>query len=468
MAALDLSSLARAAGAEILGERFPKRVPTVETDTRSLSSGALFVALRGPRFDGHRFIDEAARQGAVAAVVARNSVPTESVLPLLVVDDTLVALGAMARSVRQDHLSPVVGITGSNGKTTAKELTAQALSVRGPVHRTSGNLNNRIGVPRTIFDWPDDAWAAVIEMGMNEAGEIATLTSIAAPDVGMITVVGPAHLEKLSSVERVARAKGELFAGLGADAVAVVNIDDPWVVDVARPLLGGQSQITFGYSPDADVRVSRVDNQNGGLNIAVELRDHGPCEFYLPLIGRHNAMNAAAALACAMALGVPIEGAAQALGRTRLPGSRLRVLQSKTPRVTILDDSYNANPQSAKAALGSLAELAGDARRVVVFGDMLELGDHGPALHRELGATTVASGVRWILALGELSRNLIDEARRGGGHAEHFESMDALLAALTAGLKDDDCLLLKGSRAMCLERVLEHFDVRSPSNVGGR
>ncbi|MEO1170962.1 MAG: UDP-N-acetylmuramoyl-tripeptide--D-alanyl-D-alanine ligase, partial [Myxococcota bacterium] len=321
MRSLNLGALARAAKAHIQGGGLPAEIQAVGTDTRSLPSGSLFVALRGDRFDGHDYLEQAAAAGAVAAMVDAQGVPEVSPLPLLVVEDTLVGLGAVARHVRELHPGPTIGVTGSNGKTTTKELVAAALSPQGAVHKTAGNLNNRIGVPLTLFDWADQ-WAAVIEMGMNESGEIQVLAEMARPAVGVITVVGPAHIENLGTLENIARAKGELFGALEVDATAIVNADDPLIQSISVPLLRGQRTLSFGHRETADVRVVSAQAEDEG--VVVEFSALGKeLKSRIPFPGLHNAGNAAAALACAVALEVPVEDAAAALADTVLPGSRL-------------------------------------------------------------------------------------------------------------------------------------------------
>ncbi|MEO0811555.1 MAG: UDP-N-acetylmuramoyl-tripeptide--D-alanyl-D-alanine ligase [Myxococcota bacterium] len=455
MASWDLGALARAAEGHSPGGGLPKEVQAVGTDTRSLPSGSLFVALRGERFDGHAFLQQAADGGAIAAVVDRDGVPPKPPMPLIVVDDTLVALGRIARYVRRTHSGPVVGVTGSNGKTTTKELIARAISPAGEPHKTQGNLNNRIGVPFTLFDWSQQ-WAAVVEMGMNEPGEIAELTRIAEPNVGVITVVGPAHIEKLGSIENIARAKGELFQTLSPDSVAVVNADDALIETIAVPLLRGQRVVRFGQSENAEIRLSSAEADGESTLLSVEVRGASH-RMRLPLAGVHNAMNAAAALACAVALDIDPGEAAQAMEQVSLPGSRLVIRRDLGPGVSILDDSYNANPQSMSAAFQTLQTLSG-GRRIAVLGDMLELGDQARPLHRDTGDNAVASGISWVLALGQYASDVAEGANAAGGRGDAFVTMDALLAALDAELRPGDWLVVKGSRGMRMERVVRHLE----------
>jgi UDP-N-acetylmuramoyl-tripeptide--D-alanyl-D-alanine ligase len=442
----------------------------VGTDSRSLPPACLFVALRGERFDGHRFCAEAVRAGATAVMVDRKGAADCGVtgVPLLIVADTQRALGDMAAHVRREHGKPAVAVTGSNGKTTTKELTAAALSARGPVHKTQGNLNNLIGVPQTLFAWPSGAWAGVIEMGMNAPGEIARLTEITAPDVGLITNVAPAHLEGLGTVDAIGRAKGELFAGLSAKAVAVVNADDEVIQRVAAPLLGSQRRITFGRAANADVRVAEAVPSPAGLRTKLVI-DGRTVTVELPLPGSHNAVNAAAAAAAAWALGLEPEAIAAALGRVVVPGGRLRVLRGlRDGSLSVIDDTYNANPGSMTAAFRTLGELAAGARRIAVLGDMFELGPTAPALHRGVGEAAGTSGVTHLFALGPNAGETAAGARANGAAAESFPSIEPLLAALDALVKPGDWLLVKGSRGMKMERVVQHLELGKPGEISPR
>jgi UDP-N-acetylmuramoyl-tripeptide--D-alanyl-D-alanine ligase len=358
----------------------------------------------------------------------------------------------MARYVRSDHGGTVAAITGSNGKTTTKELLAAALGRAGGVHKTSGNLNNLIGLPLTLFGWADDAWAAVLEMGMNAPGEIARLTEIAAPDVGLVTNVGPAHLEGLGSVEAVARAKGELYATLAAGAVCVLNVDDPMVREICVPLAGRRLGIFFGTGPGCDVRLVAHAPSASGSRVVLAF-DGIETAFELPLTGAHNAMNAAGAAAAAWALGIGPAEIAAGFSRVSIPGGRLRILPGD---ITVLDDTYNANPASMEAAFAALAQIA-RGRRVAVLGDMFELGEQASRLHREVGAAAGESGAAEVLALGDHAGEVAAGAREAGAGAEAFANLDALLAALDGSLRSGDWVLVKGSRGMRMERVVEHL-----------
>ncbi|MBC7793399.1 MAG: UDP-N-acetylmuramoyl-tripeptide--D-alanyl-D-alanine ligase [Clostridia bacterium] len=460
MTSWDLGELARAAGARVTGGALPLGVTAVGTDSRSLPPDGLFVALRGNRFDGHSYVEAAIRAGAVAILVDHEIDNVIAPVPQLVVKDTLRALGDVALYIRTKQPGPVVGVTGSNGKTTTKELIAAALRSGGPVHKTQGNLNNLIGVPLTIASRPDKTWAAVIEMGMNARNEIDRLCEIAAPDVGVITTVGPAHLEGLGTIENVARAKAELFEKLPQSATAVVNADDPHIVAIAEPFVGSRRKVRFGRSSGVDIRIigSATDTQQGTTRATFEIAGTS-VHALIPLVGAHNVSNAAAAIACAWALGVSANDAAQGLRDAQIPGSRARILRDVGPRkVSIIDDTYNANPQSMIASFATLATLAPkSARRIAVVGDMFELGSAASQLHHEVGEAAAQSGAAWVLALGPNASATAEGARSQGARGDAFETIEALNAALDGDLKPGDWLAVKGSRGMNMERVVEHI-----------
>jgi UDP-N-acetylmuramoyl-tripeptide--D-alanyl-D-alanine ligase len=416
------------------------------------------VALRGERFDGHDFVTTAVENGAAAVCVDERgaSAGATASVPCLVVSDTLRALGDMAHAVRMQQTGPVVGVTGSNGKTTTKELVSAALRARGPVHKTVGNLNNLIGVPLTIFAREAKTWAAVIEMGMNARHEIERLTEIAAPDIGVITTVGPAHLEGLKTIENVARAKAELFEKLPASATAVINIDDALIRDIAAPFAGNRRTISFGIDK-ADVRVMSVAPDGDGSRIVLDIVGT-QVVVALPLAGAHNAANAAAAAACAYAAGVPPHDIGSGLSHVQVPGNRQRILRNVAGGVSIIDDTYNANPQSMIASFATLAQLAGEGtRRIAVIGDMFELGDTAPQLHREVGAAAARSGIGWVLALGPNAESTAAGARDSGARADAFADIGALNEALVVEKRKGDWITVKGSRGMKMERVVAHL-----------
>jgi len=432
------------------------------TDTRALSPGCLFVALKGERFDGHDFLFQAAEGGA-AGVVVEQGRPRKDPGPdvaVYEVTDSLVALGALGRAHRERFTCPIGAITGSNGKTTTKELFAAILETRGPALRTHGNLNNEIGVPLTLFGLEPRHVAAAVEMGMNHAGEIGRLARIARPNAGLITIVQPAHLEFLGTIEGVANAKGELFEALEPGATAVVNLDDERVVAQAVRAGPQVKRLTYGRAAQADVRLVKVEPQGrDGLQLTIRYQgqDHGVA---LNLIGDHNATNATGAFALALALGYSPVECVRGLEAAQAHARRLQVLEGLNG-VTVIDDCYNANPASMIAALDALSGLAVESRAVGVLGDMLELGPDEQDLHRQIGlrasdqcALAAFFGPRMAHAHAEAKKKL-------GERARHFTEVEPMLAWLKGELRAGDVVLVKGSRGMRLERAVDALTGRA-------
>ena len=418
----------------------------VSTDSRTTAAGALFVAVRGPRFDGHDFVGAAATRGAAAALVEREP-DAPAPIPFILVRDSVRALGELAAAWRRRFRDLVlVGITGSNGKTTVKEMVASIFRTQGPVSATRGNLNNEIGVPLTLCGLDAGHRTAVVELGANHRGEIASLTALARPSVGVITQCAPAHLEGFGSVEGVARAKGELFEGLPDDAVAVVNADDSFA-ELWRGLARPRRCISFGAGADADVRV-RVRPGAGPTHVSLDT-PVGSVEIVLALAGTHNAFNAGAAAAAAIAAGAGLDAIREGLACVRPEKGRLE--SKRGPRgAEIIDDTYNANPVSLRAGLRVLGAKPGP--RWLVLGDMAELGPEGASLHAQAGCDARRHGVQRLLVVGELS---VEAARAFGDGATHFPDCAALVDRLRDELPDGATVLVKGSRSMAMERVVE-------------
>ena len=415
------------------------------TDSRSLAPGNLFVALRGERFDGHDYVQSAEARGARALLIER-AVRHER--PALAVADSGRAMGRLARSWRERIGLPVVAVTGSNGKTTVKEMIAGILSGVGPTHATEGNLNNAVGVPLTLFGLGQRHRYAVVEMGASRAGEIAWLSAITRPDVALITQCAPAHLAGFGSIAGVARAKAEIYAGLRARGTAVINADDEYA-GFWRDACRAQRQKTFAIEARADVRA---------MNLAVSASSPGACfelsaaegriGIRLPLAGRHNVLNALAAAACCLSLGVDLAAIRRGLEQARAVRGRLQIKNGRQG-LRIIDDSYNANPASLGAALDVLGGYAG--RRYLALGDMAELGDSARELHIEAGQKARAARLDGLFTLGELSAHA---ARAVGPGARHFAAFAALMRALQPLAAREVTLLVKGSRAMRMERVV--------------
>jgi UDP-N-acetylmuramoyl-tripeptide--D-alanyl-D-alanine ligase len=465
---MTLDELARVLGAQLRGDG-ATRFECVGTDSRSVRRGELFVALHGERFDAHAFVGDALAAGAVAALVDRaGSGGLDAACgPLLVVDDTRLALGRMAADWRARFDIPLIGVTGSNGKTTVKEMCASILRAHvraaggddAAVLATAGNLNNDIGLPLTLLGLRDSHRAGVVEMGMNHPGEIAWLAGIARPGVAIVTNAQRAHLEGLRSLAEVAREKGCIYTAGSEDAVAVINFDDPQA-DYWRALVAGRRMLGFGLAHDADVRGSATAH---GLGLRLELECFaGRATIALQVPGEHNARNALGAAAACLAAGVPLESVVE--GLQAYTGMRGRLQKVTAPRgALIIDDTYNANPDSVRAAVDVLSALPG--RKLLVLGDMGEVGETSAQVHDEIGGYAKSHGIDALLALGEMS---VLAARNFGDGGSHFERIESLLAALAPQLGADTTILVKGSRFMRMERVIEALLASREAGASGK
>jgi UDP-N-acetylmuramoyl-tripeptide--D-alanyl-D-alanine ligase len=410
--------------------------------------GLLFVALRGERFDGHDHVLDALGRGAVAAMVTPEWASAQPDLSLIPVTEPRMALGQLAAAWRARFTLPLIGITGSNGKTTVKEMCAAILRAdfgQNAILATSGNLNNDIGLPLTLLKMRSDHRAAVIEMGMNHPGEIEYLTRIARPTVALVNNAQRAHLAGLGGVAEVARAKGEIFGGLAVDGTAVINTDDAHA-SLWRDLADGRRTLSFGFAVGADVRGIWEARALGGD--LVLHTPQGSAMLTLAVAGVHNARNALAAAAACLAAGVPLAAIERGLSGYRGIKGRLQRLPGKRG-TCVIDDSYNANPDSMRAAIDVLAALPG--RRIFVMGDMGEVGESAGQLHDEMGGYAKSQGIEYLFALGEKS---IAAVHNFDGGARHFDSVEALVTALLPLLDSDTTILVKGSRFMKMERVV--------------
>lgn len=447
MSRLRLSDVAELVEGRLTGP--DTAVDGVSTDTRTLRGGELFIALRGPNFDGHAFVSEAVRRGAAGVLV--ESRPDSSV-GSVVVSDTRIGLGRLGQGWRNRCPAQVVGLTGSNGKTTLKEMIAAILGELGEVLATRGNLNNDIGVPLTLCRLRDERFA-VVEMGANHAGEIDYLTRLVRPDVAVLNNAGRAHLEGFGSLEGVAKAKAEILNGLEADGLFVYNGDDRFA-ELWRALAGNRRRRTFGVREPADVSsplgeysvVWQDDHFEARFPVICEA---GEVEIGLRLAGEHNRMNALAAVAASLEVGATLASCARALARIEpVPGRLCPVRGIGGARV--IDDSYNANPDSVLAALRVLASAPG--RRTLVLGDLAELGADAVALHRQIGEQVSAAGIDRLLTVGRLSA-AAGEAFTG--EHRHFADRAVLADVLSDELGDDDSLLVKGSRSARLDELVD-------------
>jgi UDP-N-acetylmuramoyl-tripeptide--D-alanyl-D-alanine ligase len=455
----DLAELARVTGGRLHGRNVA--FGPVATDSRTLDSASLFVALTGERHDGHDFVRQAAERGCAGALVARR---VKADVPQVVVPDTLAALTAFAGAWRDDFEGTVVALTGSNGKTTVKEMTGAILRRCGPCLVTHGNLNNHIGVPLTLCRLEATQRYAVIEMGANHRGEIAQLVAVARPDVGLVINAGPAHLEGFGDIEGVARGKGELFESLGDGGTAVINADDRFAAFWHGLARSAGRSVTFGMHERADftgsVLAERLEAQ--GFRTEFELVSPlGQCRVSIPLAGEHNVMNALAAAATAAAAGASLEAIAEGLASVRPVAGRLR-LRPALNGARLIDDSYNANPGSVRAGLRSLAAVPGE--HWLVLGEMRELGEDSPRLHAEIGELARSSGVQRLLAVGEEARRAVDAYGEGG---EWYADVDTLIAAVQPAMQEGVTVLVKGSRSNRLERVADALAADGAAAAGG-
>lgn len=443
MISVTLSELAQILNGELHGQSLT--IDAVTTDTRQLTPGCLFVALKGERFDAHDFADKAKAGGAGALLVSRK---LDCDLPQLVVKDTRLAFGEIAAWVRQQVPTRVVALTGSSGKTSVKEMTAAILGECGNTLYTAGNLNNDIGVPMTLLRLTKEHQYAVIELGANHQGEIAWTVSLTRPEAALVNNLAAAHLEGFGSLAGVAKAKGEIFTGLPLDGVAIMNADNnDWLN--WQSIIGGRK--IWRFSPNAansDFTANNVHVTSHGTTFTLQTPT-GNVEVLLPLPGRHNIANALAATALAMAVGAPLDAVKAGLAKLKAVPGRLFPIQLAENQL-LLDDSYNANVGSMTAAAQVLSEMPG--YRVMVVGDMAELGDESEACHQQVGEAAKASGLDRVLSVGVQSKGISDAS----GVGEHFNDKAALIARLKTLIAEQQIItiLVKGSRSAAMEEVV--------------
>lgn len=452
MPALRVGELLEATGGVLLAGDPGASVGSYAIDSRRLRPGGAFFALVGERTDGHAFVADAAQRGAALAVVSRPAASDAPAPPAVIqVDDVAAALARCGAYARQRIRGRTIALTGSAGKTTTKEYVAAGLGASLRVHRTVANLNNELGVPLTLLACPDDAEAIVVEEAMRAAGEIAFLTRLVNPDVGLVTNVRPVHLEFFESIEGIAAAKGELFAVLREDAVAVVNLDDARVrVQAARH---AGPRLTFGRHESADLRLESIqDRFVPGAGLAFR---HGGRLHEVPLAigGAHAALDALAAAAVVAACGVPLEPALAAMSRLEPAPGRGRITETASG-ITVVDDSYNSNPEALASVLGTLGASAPRGRRVLVMGDMLELGPQSASFHQMAGELAARHGVALLVTVGPLARHAADAARQAGVDVEAFDEAGAAAARVPALVGEGDLVVVKGSRGVHLEHVV--------------
>jgi len=425
-------------------------------DSRTVNPGELFFAVKGERLDGHDFVDAALQRGAISAVVRKDQWHRFSGnMKLLPVDDTLIALQTLATAVRKFWGKPLIGVTGSAGKTTTKEATAHVLASKFRVLKSEGNFNNHFGLPLMLLKLEPEHDLAVIEMGMSHAGEIRALAKIAHPDTGVVTNVAPVHLEFFDSLAGIARAKYELIESLPSNGTAVLNADDEYVSQFGRDFKG--RVIKYGTTSAADVSAQNVQSKGADGSefdvVVAGTREHTP----LRLVGEHNVLNALAAVSVAIACGMKISEAVAALATLKPADKRGQVLQ--LGNITVINDCYNSNPKALSAMVDTLSAMKA-ARRIVVAGEMLELGPAGEALHRESGSHMGEKKIDVLIGVRGLAHALVDGAKQAGTRAEFVATPEEAGMWLARETRDGDVVLLKASRGVKLERALETWQAK--------
>jgi UDP-N-acetylmuramoyl-tripeptide--D-alanyl-D-alanine ligase len=424
------------------------RVSSASTDSRSISEGELFVPISGETFDGHDFVEQVASRGAAASLWRIDRKPYPDYLPIILVDDPLLALQRLAKRYRESLPLKVVAVTGSNGKTTTKDLISSVLSTTYKVHKTQGNFNTHIGLPLTLLQMDVDTEIAVLEMGMRGLGEIALLSDIAQPDLCVITNIGEAHLERLGNRENIAQAKLEVIAGMHSDGILIYPGDEP-LLKKNYPY----STITFGKGQDNDLALDRI-NWNDNLSLSFTVKP-GYTEFRFRWVGEHNVINALAAIAVARQLGVTDEQIALGLAEAEIAGMRIEIITGYQG-MTIVNDAYNASPTSVKAAIQLLQEMPGFETKIAVLGDMLELGEQEITFHKEIGSFIDPEQVDYVIATGLLGRSMIDGARQHfpEDRAVWMETKGELIEWIRSVASPTTVTLIKASRGMKLEEII--------------
>ncbi len=432
----------------------------ISTDSRTVTEGELFIALKGFRFDGHHYVLEALEKKAGGVVIEEDKVGDirwngYRAKAVIAVKDTLFALGNIALDWRRKYRTPLVALTGSNGKTTTKEMIAACLETTFPILKTKGNLNNLIGLPLTLLTLTEKERVVVLEMGMNVPGEIRRLTEIAEPDVGLITNIQKVHLEGMESLERLKEEKGELFRKMRRDGTILVNQDDPRVVDLASDYPG--QKITFGIEHPAEVMAKEIRLGGAEGTFFTLILEGEAMEIHLRLLGRHFIPNALSAIAAACLFGVEVKQVKEALENFQPIPMRMEIVPLKGGK-TLINDAYNANPHSMGLALETLVEAKGEGRAIAVLGDMLELGNFTKEAHEQLGEKVSELSIDFLLALGEEAPIVVESAIRHGFPIERVrvvESHSEAISILKQMIQNGDWILVKGSRRMAMEKIVE-------------
>jgi len=457
---LTIEEVLKATGGKLLQGKGNAFFQGISTDSRTVAEGELFVALKGPRFDGHHYAVEALAKKAGGVLIEEDQVGDirwngYRSRAVIAVKDTLYALGDMARDWRRKYGTPVVALTGSNGKTTTKEMIAACLETTFPILKTEGNLNNLIGVPLTLLTLTEKERVVVLEMGMNVPGEIRRLTEMAEPDVGLITNIQKVHLEGMGSLERLKEEKGELFRKMRRDGTILVNQDDSRVIELARDYPG--QKITFGIEHPAEVMAKEIRLRGAEGTSFTLILEREIMEIHLRLLGRHFVPNALSAMAVACLFGVEVKEAKEALENFQPFPMRMEVVLLKGGEI-LINDAYNANPDSVELALETLVEAKGKGRAIAVLGDMLELGEFTKEAHQRIGQKVSELSIDFLLAFGEEAPVVVESAICYGFPMERariVESHSGALSILRRMIKSGDWILVKGSRRMGMEKIVE-------------
>ncbi len=430
-------------------------VQGVSKDTRTIQPGTLYVPIIGERFDGHEFAAEAVRLGAAATLWQADRLPVPADLPVILVDDTLGALQRLAHAYRMELQVRIIGVTGSNGKTTTKDLVASILETTYKVHKTAGNLNGHIGMPLTLLELSEETEMAVLEMGMRARHEIDLLSDIAVPEAAIVTNIGEAHLQHLGSREEIARAKLEVMSGMKEGSLLVYNGDEPLIEQVLPEMKKppGLLVYRFGATEKNDLFPTGIMMDERGTHFTIETT--GALSYYIPMLGQHNVINALAAIAVCKYMGVSDADVVKGLNTVRLTGMRIEQLKAPSG-LTVLNDAYNASPASTKAAIELLRQIEGYRRKIIVLGDMLELGDRENEFHAEIGGMLSSEELDYVFAYGPLSKQLAQaaEKRFTPGKVKWFETKSELVREIVRVAEAEDIVLVKGSRGMKLEEVV--------------
>jgi len=462
---LFIEEVLRATGGKLLQGEGNTSFKGLSTDSRTVAEGELFVALKGTRFDGHHYALEALGKKAGGVVIEEDKVGDirwNGYRPkaVIAVKDTLRALGDLAHDRRCKYRIPVVALTGSNGKTTTKEMISACLETTFPILKTMGSLNNLIGVPLTLLNLTEKERVAVLEMGMNMPGEIRRLTEIAEPDVGLITNIQKVHLEGMGSIERLEEEKGELFRRMRQDGTILVNQDDPRVINLAREFSG--QKITFGVENPADVMAKEIQFRGAQGTSFTLILEGDLMEVVLPLLGRHFVLNALSAVAVASLFGIEMKEIKEALEHFQPFPMRMEIIHLEG-RKTLINDAYNANPKSMELALEILSEVKGKGRAIAVLGDMLELGDFTEEAHQQIGQKVRELSIDLLLTLGEWAPVVVESAIRHGFLSEKarvVENHSEAISILKKFIQEGDWILIKGSRRMGMEKIVEGLTER--------